>query len=889
MSSQSQPDSIEQVLGAHLHQQDPEVQIQMRRTSLGWLRLRIISSRFTGATLAERERQIDTILASSGVSLGNFPFEHYDLLTPAEVALGQPDLPAPIQLPLWSELLMAPDPTTLAPIEDEVTRRPFIGTFYSFKGGVGRTTALGFVALTLVSSGYRVVLVDFDLEAPGLSFLFSADAPEKGQLGLLDYIHQRYLTPDLNTPELRACVQSVPLNTRGDLLLIPAGAYDEGYIHRLADLDLRLLYQRTKNPFHQLFADIKTELDPDVILIDARTGFNEMAAVALFDQADLGVICFSPTEQSFAGLQWVVQAAEKQRKYRGIPDLRFVLTPIPPVAAIQKEAWMTRTYEWIADNWRIPQSLTVEDLCYQVAYNPNISTLAGMNGDLPPGLIEPYAPIADAIKTSLPQHEAVVTTNSAADRKLVLGELEFRTATAEELQPTQIPELFQRTNDFPKFLHERTWLVRGAKGTGKSLLFRLFIEQPEAAKRLASNDSGRLPALFVAGHGPRRLAPTLLGSDEFRAYEQRLGPKAWPDFWRNYAVLQIYRALQQQLGGIDVAQHLSADPLLTRIGMGDTVGREDIIEWLIQRASNPQLSVRASDELETFDRLLTQAGQRIWLLYDELDSVFQQEYTSRRHALEALFGWWIEIGSSLQAITPKIFLREDLWSKLNFTNKAHFSGRFIQLRWEEEDLWRLILRHAMGSSRTLSRQLREQTGLHIERLDTTETEQLRRALQLLWSERMGRGNKAYTHNWVRNRISDGKNVRFPRSLIQLVQRATELERQAAERSTYESVLRPRSLIEALPFVSEQRVAEVRNEYPEFVQYLDRLEGERSPIALEKLADIWQLEGDTITTTVVSMVEAGLLQPYSRRPEETGRYTIVELYLYGLKMTRYGQR
>ena len=889
MSTQTQPAMIEQLLRENVYRQDPDAQIHVRRTSLGWLRLHIVSNIFRDANTSDRERQIDTILSTIGVSLGSFPFERYELLTPTEVTEAQDRIPEPVQIPLWSEILMAPDPETPAPIEDDVTRRPFIVTFYSFKGGVGRTTALGFVALTLVSSGYRVVLVDFDLEAPGLSFLFSSDSMEKGQKGLLDYIYQRYLTPDLNTPEIRECVQFVPLNTRGELFIVPAGEYDEGYIHRLADLDLRFLYQRTKNPFHQLFEDIRTELDPDVILIDARTGFNEMAAVALFDQADLGVICFLPTEQSFAGLQWVVQAADKQRKYRGIPDLRFVLTPIPPVASIQKEAWMTRTYEWIADNWSIPQSLTVEDICYQVAYNPNISTLAGMNGDLPPGLIEPYAPIADAIKTSLPPHETFVPAHFADYRRSVLRELEFRAATAEEMLSTQIPEIFQRTSDFPKFLNERTWLVRGAKGTGKSLLFRLFIEQPEAARRLASTEIGQSRILSVAGHGPRRIAPTLLGSDEFRAYERRLGPDAWPDFWRNYAVLQIYRAIHQGIGGIDGTQHLSDDLLLAKIGIGETVRREDIIEWLIQRASIPHLRVRASDELETFDRLLIQAGQRIWLFYDELDSIFQQEYKTRRLALEALFGWWIEIGSSLRAITPKIFLREDIWSKLNFTNKAHFSGRFVQLRWEEEDLWRLILRHAMGSSPTLSGQLREQTGLEIERLDTTETEQLRQVLQLLWSERMGRGNKAYTHNWVRNRISDGKNVRFPRSLIQLMQRATEIERQASERSSYESVLRPRSLIEALPFVSEQRVAEVRNEYPEFVNYLDRLEGERSPIPLESLSLIWQLEGDTITTMVASMVEAGVLQPYSRRPEETGRYTIVELYLYGLRMTRYGQR
>ena len=230
----------------------------------------------------------------------------------------------PVQLPLWSEILMAPEPDSPIPIEEDTTRRPFVVTFYSFKGGVGRTTALGFVASILAARGSRVLMIDFDLEAPGLSLMFplvSADAP---RYGVLDYIHQRFLTPEDQQPAISDCIHQIPLPTRGELYLLPAGEYDEGYIHRLADLDIRLLYQRDNNPIHQLLDDVKDHLDPDFVLIDARTGFTEMGAVALFDRADLGIICFSPTDQSFAGLRWVVEAASKQRKYHGIPDLRFL-------------------------------------------------------------------------------------------------------------------------------------------------------------------------------------------------------------------------------------------------------------------------------------------------------------------------------------------------------------------------------------------------------------------------------------------------------------------------------------------------------------------------------------------------------------------------------------
>ena len=60
-------------------------------------------------------------------------------------------------------------------------------TFYSYKGGVGRTMALMNVGLELAQLGRRVLLVDFDLEAPSLQ-TFNLPMPPKPSLGIVDYI-----------------------------------------------------------------------------------------------------------------------------------------------------------------------------------------------------------------------------------------------------------------------------------------------------------------------------------------------------------------------------------------------------------------------------------------------------------------------------------------------------------------------------------------------------------------------------------------------------------------------------------------------------------------------------------------------------------------------------
>lgn len=622
-------------------------------------------------------------------------------------------------------------------------KRPFVVTFYSFKGGVGRSTSLAFVANVLTSRGHRVVMIDFDLEAPGLSFTHSVEIPGAATYGVLDYIYQRYLTPDQNEPKIEACIQQISTSTRGELYLIPAGEYNEGYIHRLADLNVRSLYQSDTNLIHQLLADVKSTLDPDIILIDARTGFTEMGAVALFDQADLGVICFSPTSQSFAGLEWVVKASSKQRKYYGVPDLRFLLTPMPPVAQTQQQEWLATTADWITQHWGVPSSMTVDDLYYPVPYNPSIITLDSLFAEVPTAILDSYVPVADAISASVPEKNTTPLISSDIkildNHSSILNELKFRSPTAQEMDAREIPTIFQRTGDFPKFLQDRTWLVRGAKGTGKTLLFRLFIEQSENARKFAEPYEKIHNVQFIPGHGPINLRGTLLTSGSLEDHEKFVG------------------------------QH----------------------------------------------------------------------------------------------------------------------------KWEEEDLWRLVLRQALHTSPKLATLIQQETAIEVSRLDSIlQLDVLRRGLFPLWGERMGRGNKSFTYNWVRKRIGDYKENRFPRSLILLLERAVENEKAAYDRNTYTAILRPRSLIDALQVVSQERVNDVFNEYSEFVVYLKKLDTERSPIDRERLETIWEVGSAKLKELVTGMTAAGILQEYTSRPlipDSGARYSVAELYLPGLGMIRLGQR
>ena len=144
----------------------------------------------------------------------------------------------------------------------------YTATFYSFKGGVGRTMALVNVAIELVKQGRRVLVVDFDLEAPGLDTFGLPQTPTRAG-GVVDFV-ARYLEAD-EAPDVTDYLSDSwrPRNGDGRLWIMPSGAHANGYAATLANIDWAALYD--DHDGYLLFEDIKeqwkTAIDPDYVLI----------------------------------------------------------------------------------------------------------------------------------------------------------------------------------------------------------------------------------------------------------------------------------------------------------------------------------------------------------------------------------------------------------------------------------------------------------------------------------------------------------------------------------------------------------------------------------------------------------------------------------------------
>ncbi len=198
----------------------------------------------------------------------------------------------------------------------EESGRPPIVVFYSFKGGVGRTTSLASFAIQRARVGERVVVIDLDLDAPGVGALLAAD--DKGtvaQWGVVDYLLERLVAEADIRDYYHACRRQ-GVTGEGEILVIPAGSMepDREYLGKLARIDFDgAAADPSRHPLLLLLQQVRVDLAPKWILIDARAGLSEPAGWLLSGLAHLHVLFATSSEQSWQGLGLVLDRIGAKR------------------------------------------------------------------------------------------------------------------------------------------------------------------------------------------------------------------------------------------------------------------------------------------------------------------------------------------------------------------------------------------------------------------------------------------------------------------------------------------------------------------------------------------------------------------------------------------------
>jgi cellulose biosynthesis protein BcsQ/tetratricopeptide (TPR) repeat protein len=212
-------------------------------------------------------------------------------------------------------------------------------TFFSYKGGTGRTMALANVAWILASQGKRVLVVDWDLEAPGLQRFFHPFIEEEllnstdGVVDILmDYARAATQHTDRSEnwhlPYARVMPHAVSLDWafagEGTLDIIPAGRPGRGYSNALAGFQWDNFYHRLGGS--QLFTAMRDDMrrNYDYTLIDSRTGLSDIAGICTVRFPDTVVDCFTLSTLSIEGAAAVARSIDEQQDR----DIRILPVPM---------------------------------------------------------------------------------------------------------------------------------------------------------------------------------------------------------------------------------------------------------------------------------------------------------------------------------------------------------------------------------------------------------------------------------------------------------------------------------------------------------------------------------------------------------------------------------
>ncbi len=195
-----------------------------------------------------------------------------------------------------------------------------IVTFYSYKGGVGRTQLLSNIASYLCYYKQRkVLIIDWDMEAPGVDFFFKIKRT-KINAGLLDLFseYNKIVRSNENIKEtdLPSILEDEKYIIKlikskygdGKVDLIPAGKYDKSYIKNINQFDWYNFYENLDGKYYiEILKEELLKSEYDYVFIDSRTGTNDYSGICNIQMPTVNVFVVAPTYQNFQGSSDIIQ------------------------------------------------------------------------------------------------------------------------------------------------------------------------------------------------------------------------------------------------------------------------------------------------------------------------------------------------------------------------------------------------------------------------------------------------------------------------------------------------------------------------------------------------------------------------------------------------------
>ncbi len=230
--------------------------------------------------------------------------------------------------------------------------------FFSFKGGVGRSTAAAVAAWHFAKKGRNVLVLDLDLEAPGLS---SSLLPVQRQpeCGIVDWFVEDAVGQGNACLDRMAAASPLALDLPGQIQVVPShGAKPGDYLAKLGRCYLDLPPQGHRGPepwtrrLVRLIAALEQRKSPDVTLLDLRAGLSDLSAVPLTDLGAEMLLFALDTDQTWTGYRLLLEHWQRGEAIRLLRERLHLVAALVPETDRERylDSFRQRAWDLLRDH-----------------------------------------------------------------------------------------------------------------------------------------------------------------------------------------------------------------------------------------------------------------------------------------------------------------------------------------------------------------------------------------------------------------------------------------------------------------------------------------------------------------------------------------------------------
>lgn len=561
---------------------------------------------------------------------------------------------------------------------------PTIVSFYSYKGGVGRSTTLAaFASYHARRTGAKILVIDCDFEAPGFSNFYGMDDQDlSAKNGVVEYLIDSSYIEDRNALNLDNYIHTISASASKDAIgyagdkggaiyVMKSGnlsvetiegndnagnglkTHQDHYLQGLARIDFSNSEFIVKQ-FSDMLTHICSNRDysPDVILIDSRTGFNDIFNNIALRLSDMILGFFGTSRQNIAGIYEFLDTIAIMKHSPETILVNSLCSDVSDSYLDFKE--IIAQYDKKTDNDM--RNLPI----WSVEYNAKMSKIGTprdkgddlliytdpdryrfpdyQNGSKGDTMLEYLSKQIERKKkepsvTERFNQDAFPKFNvqPVTKEEILTPLLEFFTkenyshaeGKSSMVENEFLSKYFYFRNYLADIFKKDIFLVRGYKGTGKTLIYKA-LQNKEFTKRLSTvyNINSNCTFLNIVTYnkypqlGLNNYSHLTLGLPEATYYKR---------FW----VIYVWNEIMTR-ANLDYVSSLNSI----------TITNDELTRREIEKLMQTDTFLKIEKDLQAIDKLLKENDDKLVISFDYLDDIIPlQTWDKANNAIATLMDW----------------------------------------------------------------------------------------------------------------------------------------------------------------------------------------------------------------------------------------------------------